>query len=141
MAKILAICVSEKRNEPKRLQNEASFIPGGIEGDSHYGLSEREVSLLRREDIEDAEQKAGFSFPPGSLAENLVVEGLPSEIPSGALLQIGRDVILQVVGKGKKPGEPHSYDYKGWCLLPLCGYFLKVLRGGTAFLGDEVIFR
>ncbi|MDR9770568.1 MOSC domain-containing protein [Acetomicrobium sp.] len=140
MAKVLAICVSDKRQEPKRPVVEARFIEGkGIEGDSHFGFSTRHVSLLRYEDIKRAEEKAGFAFPPGSLAENLVIEGLPDEIPIGSHLKIGSDVVLLVIEKGKKPNEPHSYDYHGWCLLPEVGYFLEVVKGGIAKPGDEAV--
>lgn len=140
MARVLAVCVSSNRQEPKKPVAEARFIEGkGIEGDSHFGISSRQVSLLRYEDIKLAEKEAGFSFPPGSLAENLVVEGLPDEIPIGSRLKIGRDVVLLVIEKGKRPDEPHTYDYRGWCLLPKVGYFLEVVGGGIVKPGDEVV--
>ncbi|NLB83045.1 MAG: MOSC domain-containing protein, partial [Synergistaceae bacterium] len=47
-------------------------------------------------------------------------------------------VHLKVIERGKKPGEPHSYDYRGWCLLPVSGYFLSVVEGGSARRGDRV---
>ncbi len=140
MAKIVAVCTSSKRQEPKTAQPRAVFVEGkGIEGDSHFGLAERQVSLLRAEDIREAEKTAGFSFPPGSLAENLVIEGLPEELVVGQVLALGPEVRLRVVEKGKKPGEPHTYDYRGWCLLPVKGYFLSVERGGCVVPGDEAI--
>ena len=140
MARVLAVCISSSRQEPKKPVAEARFIEGkGIDGDSHFGISSRQVSLLRYEDIKLAEKEAGFSFPPGSLAENLVVEGLPDQIPLGSRLKIGRDVVLLIIEKGKKPDEPHTYDYRGWCLLPKVGYFLEVVNGGIVKPGDEVV--
>ncbi len=139
MAKITALCISGKRQEPKDEVFEAFFSSGGIEGDSHRGVTEREVSLLRREDIRRAEEEAGFPFPPGALAENVIAEGLPEELPVGTILALGEKVRLKVIEKGKKPGEPHSYDYRGWCLLPVSGYFLSVLEGGRARRGDKVM--
>ena len=65
--------------------------------------------------------------------------GLPGEIPIGSHLKIGSDVVLLVIEKGKKPNEPHSYDYHGWCLLPEVGYFLEVVKGGIAKPGDEAV--
>jgi MOSC domain-containing protein YiiM len=111
----------------------------GIKGDGHFGMRERQVSLLRSEDILEAENSAGFPFPPGSLAENLVIAGLPEDLSPGQTIRIGESVILIVVEKGKKPGEPHSYDYRGWCLLPEKGYFLRVEKGGEVQPGDPVI--
>ena len=140
MARVLAVCISSSRQEPKKPVAEARFVEGkGIDGDSHFGISSRQVSLLRYEDIKLAEKEAGFSFPPGSLAENLVVEGLPDQIPLESRLKIGRDVVLLVIEKGKKPDEPHTYDYRGWCLLPKVGYFLEVVKGGIVKPGDEVV--
>ncbi|EHM09216.1 hypothetical protein TheveDRAFT_0027 [Thermanaerovibrio velox DSM 12556] len=138
-ARLTAVCVSEDRREPKRPVDEALFVQGkGIEGDSHFGIGERQVSLLRLEDILTAQGEAGFPFPPGSLAENLVVEGLGEDIRPGQILSIG-SVRLRVVEKGKKPGEPHTYDYRGWCLLPSKGFFLEVLQGGRVKTPAKVV--
>ena len=136
VGKITALCISGKRQEPKHEVSGAFFTSGGIEGDSHRGVTEREVSLLRREDIREAEEEAGFPFPPGALAENVIVEGFPEELPVGTILALGKKVRLKVIEKGKKPGEPHSYDYRGWCLLPVAGYFLAVLEEGSVRRGD-----
>ena len=138
LARVLAVCTSEKRQEPKREVPEVRFVPGGIEGDSHLGVTEREVSLLRAEDIRKAELEAGFDFPPGSLAENLVIEGLPEALSRGARFAVGSSAVLEVVEKGKKAGEPHTYSYKGWCLLPTVGFFLRVIECGPAAKGDSV---
>ena len=135
---VVAICVSSARQEPKKEVSSARFVEGGIEGDSHKSYTEREVSLLRLEDIKAAEKEAGFPFPPGVLAENLVVEGLPEELAPGTRLAVGTKAVLEVIEKGKKLGEPHSYDYRGWCLLPEVGYFLKVVEEGEGAPGDEI---
>ena len=132
---IVAVCVSPTRREPKKAVDQAFLIPGGIRGDSHFGVSPRQVSLLRQEDIDAAAVKAGFPFPPGSLAENLVVRGLPGDMRPGTVLSVGT-VVLRVIERGKRPDEPHSYDYRGYCLLPSVGYFLEVLHGGVIRPGD-----
>ncbi len=131
MGTLLAICISESRTLPKKPVENALFLKDtGIDGDSHSGIGTRQISLLRKEDIEEAEKESGFSFPPGALAENIVVSGLPGEIEKGMLLKLGSEVILEFIEKGKRPDEPHSYDYRGWCLLPTKGYFLRVRKGG-----------
>ncbi len=134
------VCSGEDRRKRKISLAKAEFSPGGVIGDSHFGLSEREVSLLRKEDVSSAEKEAGFTFPPGSLAENLVISGLPDMLELGSVLEIG-PVRLLVLERGKRKGEPHSYDYRGWCLLPKVGYFLRVLDGGTVRPGDIVRLR
>ncbi len=139
MVTLIAICVSDKRQEPKRPVEDAQFVKGmGIRGDSHFGFEARQVSLLRAEDIAIAEDKAGFNFPPGSLAENIVMEGLESSLPLGTDITIGEKVQLRVVEHGKRADEPHSYDYRGWCLLPDVGLFLEVVQGGSVRPGDSV---
>ena len=140
MARLVAVCASKVRQEPKVELPEGTCVEGkGLEGDSHFGIPGRPLSLLRAEDLRDAEVRAGFSFPPGSLAENLVVEGLP-ELAVGDRLEI-REVRLRVAEKGKRPDEPHSYDFKGWCLLPTVGFFLEVEQGGILRPGDEVTLK
>jgi MOSC domain-containing protein YiiM len=140
MPKVIAVCAGKDRRKPKTELEAALFVKGkGIYGDGHFGMGERQVSLLRSEDIAQAENSAGFPFPPGSLAENLVIAGLPEDLSPGQTIRIGESVILIVVEKGKKPGEPHSYDYRGWCLLPEKGYFLRVEEGGRVKPEDAAI--
>ncbi len=140
MPKVIAVCAGKDRQKPKTELEAALFVKGkGIYGDGHFGMGERQVSLLRSEDISQAENSAGFPFPPGSLAENLVIAGLPEDLSPGQTIRIGESVILIVVEKGKKPGEPHSYDYRGWCLLPEKGYFLRVEEGGRVKPEDAAI--
>ena len=134
---VIAVCVSPTRREPKNAVDQAFLLPGGIRGDSHFGVSPRQVSLLRQEDIDAAAVKAGFPFPPGSLAENLVVRGLPDDMRPGTVLSVGT-AVLRVIERGKRPGEPHSYDYRGYCLLPSVGYFLEVLHSGVVRPRDIV---
>lgn len=142
MAKVVAVCISSHRQQPKESLPEALFIANkGIEGDSHFSMGDRQISLMRSEDIREAEKEAGFVFPPGALAENMVIEGLPEELLPGQRLSIAENVTLVVVEKGKRPDEPHSYDYRGWCLLPTKGYFLSVERGGKVFPNDKVILK
>ena len=140
MARLVAVCASKKRQEPKSPLAQGRLLSqGGIEGDSHGDHEKRPISLLRMEDIRAAQEAAGFEIPPGALAENLVVEGLPEDLPPGTRLSIGTEVLLEVVEKGKRPDEPHSYDYRGLCLLPTAGFFLRVLEGGVIEPEDLVV--
>ncbi|MCF7936397.1 MAG: MOSC domain-containing protein [Synergistales bacterium] len=138
MPKVVAVCISGEPQEPKRPVDAARFVVArGVEGDAHFGSGRRQVSLLRSEDIREAGTKAGFPFPPGGLAENLVVEGMAERPPLGTVLRFDGGAALRVVEHGKAPGEPHSYDYRGWCLLPDVGIFLEVTEGGEVRPGEE----
>jgi len=139
MARVLAVCISSSRQEPKKPVAEARFIEGkGIDGDSHFGISSRQVSLLRYEDIKLAKKRRAF-LSAGVLGRKPGGGGIAGPNPLGSRLKIGRDVVLLVIEKGKKPDEPHTYDYRGWCLLPKVGYFLEVVNGGIVKPGDEVV--
>ena len=59
MARVVAVCISSARQEPKTEVESARLTTGGMEGDSHRGVTEREVSMLRSEDIRAAEREAG----------------------------------------------------------------------------------
>jgi MOSC domain-containing protein YiiM len=134
-----AICIGAFKDKPKEPVSEALFLPGGIEGDCHLGTKGREVSLLLSSDVAVAEDRGKIKFPPGSLAENLRIKlDCPSLIKIGSKLRLGENVILEVVERGKRPDEPHTYSYMGWCLLPDVGYFLKVVFGGRVRVKDEV---
>ncbi len=139
LATVVAVCTGSVRQEPKKPQKEGVLRQGwGFLGDVHAGAGSRPVSLLRREDVVRREDEVGFPLPPGSLAENLVVEGLPDALPAGTLLRCPSGAVLRVAERGKRPGEPHTYSYRGECLLPTVGYFLDVLEGGAVRPGDEV---
>lgn len=137
---VVAVCAGSRRQDPKSPLDEGLFDAGkGLRNDAHWGFSDRHVSLLREEDVTAAEAEAGFSLPPGSLAENLRLRGLPEVLPLGSLLKGPEETpILRVRERGKRADEPHSYDYRGWCLLPKVGYFLEVLRGGVLRPGDAL---
>lgn len=134
-----AICVGTSKNKPKESVNEAFFAPGGIKGDCHFGAETREISLLLTADVLVAESKAKMEFPPGSLAENLRIKIDRPFLKIGSKLMLGENVVLKVVERGKRPDEPHTYNYMGWCLLPDVGYFLRVISGGKVKVGDRVV--
>ncbi len=140
MAVLLSVCRSNRKEDPKLPEKAASLDEnGGIQGDSHYGHGLRQVSMLRQEDVELAARKAGFPFPYGSLAENLRIKDLQENmLKKGKRLKVGEKVVLEVTEIGKRPEEPHSYDYRGWCLLPEVGYFLRVVSRGEVHPGDIV---
>ncbi len=139
MATLVAVCVGSVKQDPKEPREEGLLDRGwGLLGDVHAGTGRRPVSLLRREDVAKREKEVGFALPPGCLAENLVIDGLPELLPEGTLLRFPSGAVLQVTERGKRPEEPHSYSYRGECLLPTVGYFLTVLKGGAVRPGDEV---
>ena len=140
MAKVIAVCISEKRGTQKKNIKEATFIENfGIENDAHGGNWHRQVSLLSYEKIEEFNKK-GASVIDGAFGENLVVEGIKfTSLPVGTILKCN-DVVLEMTQIGK---ECHShceiYKKMGECIMPTNGVFAKVIKGGKIKCGDEMM--
>ena len=139
MARVVAVCVSEKKGTVKVDVGEANLVEEmGLEGDAHAGFAHRQVSLLNLEDIEETAKRLP-GLKPGSFAENLTIEGMDvSSLPIGTRLSIGESQ-LEVTQIGK---ECHTrceiYHKTGDCIMPKKGVFCRVLRGGRVRSGDEV---
>jgi len=139
MAKIVAVCLSERRGTPKRDVQEGWLREDyGLVGDCHAGDPVRQVSLLPLESVLRMRER-GFDVEPGSFAENLTVEGLDfSQLKKGVRLQVG-EVVLEVSQLGKKCPEPCEVSRRiGTCIMPKEGVFARVVKGGRVRVGDEL---
>jgi len=139
MARVVAICQSRRRTDPKVDIGEGELRAGhGLVGDAHAGLSERQVSLLAIESIERANREHGITAMPGSFAENLTTAGLDlSALKVGDRLRAGEAELI-VVQLGKPPSAAHTYSYQGVSILPQEGVFCQVVRSGRVRRGDEI---
>ena len=140
MAKLLGICISEKKGTQKHEVESARLIPNyGIENDAHAGKWHRQVSLLNFEKIEEFRAK-GVDVSFGAFGENLIIDEFDfRSLPVGTRFKIG-DVLLELTQIGK---ECHShcaiYHAVGDCIMPREGVFTEVLVGGDIKVGDEVL--
>jgi MOSC domain-containing protein YiiM len=136
---VIAVSISEARTEPKLNQVQVRLIAGyGVEGDSHAGLSDREVSLLGIEAIRSLNLEHDAEAVPGSFAENITTMGIDLPAVSvGQRLKVG-EALLEVVQIGKPLDETHTYDFKGFSLLPTMGIFCRVLEDGGVGRGDSI---
>jgi len=139
MPRIVAVCTSQERLEPKVDIGRGTLRAGhGLVGDSHAGLSEREVSLLAMESIIRANREHGIDAHPGSFAENLTTEGLDLlSLAVGDRLRIG-PALLEVVQIGKPLDAAHTYNYHGVSILPREGVFCRVVEGAVISSGDSI---
>jgi MOSC domain-containing protein YiiM len=139
MARVVAVCRSEQRTEPKVDIGRGELRQDyGLVGDSHAGLSQRQVSLLALESIERANQEHGIDAGPGSFAENLTTQNLDLlSLKVGHRLRVG-EALLEVVQIGKPPEVSHTYQFHGVSLLPTEGVFCRVVEGGWVCRGDEI---
>jgi len=158
VARIVAVCVSEKKGTQKKDVGRGVLVAGhGLEGDAHAGPWHRQVSLLGVESVEKMRAK-GLELEPGAFGENLLVEGLDlTSLPLG--------VLMVVRGAGEPAGEaagPGGRFPEGWplleltqigkechdrcaiyhavgdCVMPREGVFVRVLRGGPVAAGDHL---
>ena len=149
----------------KDAQEELTLVKGkGVEGDAHFGElvkhrsrvarnpnqpNLRQVHLLPIELFEELEN-TGYSVNPGELGENITTRGIDLiELPLGTLLQIGKDVSLQLTGlrdpcyqiddfkKGLLSKVVYSDDEGN--LILKAGIMTVVLEGGRIKLNDEIV--
>ena len=139
MARVVAVCISEKKGTIKHEVPSISLKLGhGIVGDAHAGNWHRQVSLLGTESVQ--KQKSKFpDIPAGAFAENILTEGVTLyELPVGTQLLIG-DVVLEVTQIGK---ECHAHcairKQVGDCVMPREGIFAIVLKEGVIRPGDSI---
>jgi len=140
MAKISAICVSEKRGLQKHVIPEALLVENhGIKGDAHADNWHRQISLLSKQDIDDFKARGAELFD-GCFGENLIIDGLDvSHLPVQTRLKIG-DAVIEVTQHGKECHTHCQIFHKmGECIMPIKGTFTKVIKGGVIHIGDEVI--
>lgn len=141
MAKIIAVCMSEKKGTKKGIVPEGILKENfGLLGDAHAdSQTHRQVSLLAIESIARMNVQ-GLDVGPGDFAENLSTEGIELfSLPVGTKLSIGEEAVLEVTQIGK---ECHTrcaiYYQAGTCVMPTEGIFTRVIRGGRVKAGDPI---
>ena len=136
---VVGVCMSEKRGDPKKNVGSGFLQPGvGLVGDSHAGTA-KEISILACESVDRLCREKGISAEPGFFAENISTRGIDTaSLVRGSLLEIGR-AKLEVMQIGKDPSEAHTYQYRGYSLLPSEGVFCRVVEGGEIKVGDKIL--
>lgn len=138
MGKIKAICVSPYKGR-KDSVNSATLIENyGIEGDFHSRKdSDRQVSFLSTEAIKEVIEK-GITIKNGDFGENIILDQIEiKDIKIGDIIKIGDSVEIEVRKIGKECVEPCIiYKTVGMCVMPTCGVFGRVLKGGVIKIDD-----
>jgi len=141
MAKIIAVCRSDKRGTKKEIIAEGMLREAyGLVGDAHAdGNTHRQVSLLASESINKI-LGPGFNVGPGDCAENLTTEGIDLvSLPVGTHILIGDEIILELTQIGKKCHTGCAiYRQVGKCIMPKEGVFTRVIHGGLVRAGDTI---
>ena len=140
MGRIEAVCISEKKGTIKRDIGTCRVLADhGLENDAHAG-SERQVSLLSYEKVEEFKKRAGdVNIVPGVFGENLLVKGYDLSLMSPGTRLVSNDVLLEITQIGK---QCHTgceiMKTTGECIMPQNGVFARVLQGGVISKGDEI---
>jgi len=141
MAKIVAVCTSEKKGTRKTPQAEIKIEKGyGVAGDAHADFqTHRQVSLLAMESIDKMRGK-GLELAPGDFAENITVQGIDlCALPVGTRLKAGKEVVLEMTQIGKECHAACAIRKQvGDCIMPREGIFARVVRGGRVHPGDSL---
>jgi len=152
--RVVSVNLSRRKGVQKEPAAEVELRPDhGVVGDAHAGPGDRQISLLALESIEAQRRlfeekaaeatscpKAGDLLHPGAFAENLTTRGLAlAQLPVGARLQVGDEVVLEISRIGKECHR-HCAIYRklGDCVMPREGVFARVIHGGKVRPGDEV---
>ena len=141
MARIIAVCKSEKKGTKKKDVGEGLLKADfGLVGDAHADCcTHRQVSLLAVESI-DKMRALGLDVNPGDFAENLTTEEIDLiSLPVGTRIAVGKQIVLEITQIGK---ECHAgcaiYRQVGKCIMPEEGVFARVIQGGPVRAGDEI---
>ena len=141
MAKVVAVCQSEKKGTKKRPVAEVTIKEDyGVVGDAHADcLTHRQVSLLAQESINKM-RRQGFDLQPGDFAENITTEGIDLvSLPIGTRIKVGNEVILEMTQIGKECHAACAIRRQvGDCIMPREGIFAKVIQGGNIQSGDVI---
>jgi MOSC domain-containing protein YiiM len=141
MARIIAVCKSEKKGTKKKDVGEGLLKADfGLVGDAHADCcTHRQVSLLAVESIEKM-RALGLELNPGDFAENLTTEDIDLvSLPIGTSMSIGEQVVLEITQIGKECHTGCAIRRQvGKCIMPEEGVFARVIRGGTIRAGDQI---
>ena len=141
-AKILGVCISDKKGIPKTNVGKATLVVNhGVENDAHAGLEgfeKRQVSLIGIETHRKMKDR-GIDVKIGDFAENICTEGvILHELPIGTKMYIG-DVELEITQIGKECHTGCAIKKQvGDCPMPREGIFVKVITGGEISVDDTI---
>jgi len=139
MAKVVSVCISEKKGERKKpVESVVLREAHGIVGDAHTGDWHRQVSLLAQESI-DKMVALGLDVSAGDFAENITTTGIDLVVlPIGSRLKVG-ETLLEVTQIGKECHSRCAIFYQaGDCVMPKEGIFARVLQGGSVKPDDRL---
>lgn len=142
--KVVSINRSKNKGEVKTPIIEGFFITNfGLEGDGHAELnSDRQVTFLDVETIEEMKNSGIYDLKPGMIAENITTSNIKLyDFPVGTKLKVG-NVMFEITKVGKKCDDSKKCSLKidiDKCLAKSRIVFAKVLENGTILKDDRIL--
>ncbi len=140
MARVAAVCLSEKRQVRKTKQDSVLLIENyGIEGDAHASPGSRQISILSELSLARMEAE-GISTFAGCCGENIDVGGaveLHTLLP-GVKLKLGDSAIVRITEIGKDNSDGHADNVIQKNIFPREGIFAEILTGGVVKPDDPI---
>lgn len=140
--KIISTNISSTKGKSKYPVPEITLSEIGVDGDSHSGIGNRQISILGQESIDNFNARTGRQIKAGEFAENLTVCGIdPSKINVLDRIKIN-DAVLEITQLGKKCHGDVCAIFRevGQCAMPKEGYFARVISGGKVKPEDDFEF-
>ena len=164
MSTVLAVSCAPKHRFSKQAADRIRLLAGvGVEGDAHAGPTVqhrsrkrwrpqdpnlRQVHLIHAE-LHDELRDQGFDVAPGVLGENVTTRGIDLlALPTGALLRLGDDALLEVTGLRNPCVQLDRYQdglmaavldrRADGALVRRSGIMAVVLSGGDVRPGDPI---
>ncbi len=142
LGKIFSVNISEQKGTIKKPVPEIIVGEKGIIGDAHYADSERHVSLINKERIDEFSREVGTAILSGEFAENITTVGLDL---SGVKL-LDRFKIGNVELEVTQIGKPEVYKENGNGIFRIIGksvmlhegLFCRVITSGKIVPGDII---
>ena len=135
---------------PKFQKDFIEIYQYGVVGDFHSGKNNfhanknninRQVTIVSNEILKLINESIGEKLFPGSLGENILVEGLGylEDIENGTKIKFGKNVILEITDQNQPCSTLNSIDKR---ILKLIigkrGLLAKVINTGMIKKGDKV---
>lgn len=151
---VVAVCLRPDTGVPKHSQPYIQVGPQGVEGDFHAGTvnrhkksgppepNHRQLTVVAKEALDSANERLGTALGPGSIGENLLVEGLGdlAGLRKDDVIVVGTEVALRVTGQNT-PCATLSVHHKDIvkALMGIRGVTAVVVSTGVVRPGDSVI--
>ena len=162
---VTAVSQDDGHRFHKRNRDGIRLLAGlGVEGDAHAGETVQHRSRVKRDptqpnlrqvhllhsELHDELRGRNFEVAPGELGENITTRGIALlELPTGAKLRIGSQVVVQVTGLRNPCKQLNDFqpglmdaaldrDAEGR-LVRKAGVMAVVLAGGDVKPGDPIL--